>query len=337
MKPSVAIVLVNWNGWQDTVECLHSLKNISYQPYEIILVDNGSTDNSVFQIQKIFPSIQLIETKKNLGFAGGNNIAITYALQKKVDFIFLLNNDTIVDPLVLEELTHAALQKPKGGIFGAKVLRYQDPSTIDHMGGFWNSSIAEFDSPFLGKKEEEGSSMQQVDYVSGCAFFVKKELFEQIGLLDEKFFLLWEESDFCARAKRNGCEIWTVPKAKIWHKISASFSGKPHLQYYWWRNRLLWLEKNYLKKDLYTLYQKILLKEIFHSYKICTLKEIQYFFFKLFAPKQWSVKRREKLLRARASCKGISDYFFRRFGIGPSWLSEKNEREKNHSAQNQET
>jgi GT2 family glycosyltransferase len=323
MKPFVTILLVNWNGWKDTLECLSSLEKLSYHPYEILVVDNGSCDDSLLQIQRAFPFIPLIETKKNLGFAGGNNVGIELGLKKNTQFFFLLNNDTIVDPYVLDELISVSLQKPNAGIIGTKVLRYNDPKVIDHMGGFWNPSIAEFDSPSLGVEEEKRMEMQKVDYVSGCGFFVKREVFETIGQLEEKFFLIWEETDFCARAKRKGFEIWTAPKAKIWHKISASFSGKPHLQYYWWRNRLLWVERNLCKKELFSLYTNRLLKEIFHSFKIYLLKELQCFLLRFFCPKKWNQKRREKLLRTRASCRGILDYFFRRFGIGPSWLSQK--------------
>ncbi len=323
MNPSIAIILVNWNGWKDTLECLSSLKKIQYQPHEIIVVDNGSQDNSVLQIESAFPAIHLIETKKNLGFSGGNNVAIAYALQKKADYLFLLNNDTIVDPLILEELISATLLKPQAGILGTKVLRYHEPKIIDHLGGLWNPAIAEFDSPSLGFKDEERNEMQKVDYVSGCSLFVKKEVFETIGLLEERFFLLWEESDFCARARKSGFEIWTAPKAKIWHKVSSSFSGKPHLQYYWWRNRLLWLERNCSKRELFSLYITLLAKEILRTYKIRALKELQYFFQKLLNPKKLNNQKREKLLRHRASCQGISDYVLRRFGIGPSWLSGK--------------
>jgi GT2 family glycosyltransferase len=330
VNPSIAIILVNWNGKEDSLECLSSLKKISYAPHEIILVDNGSSDDSVACIQQSFPDIHLIETKKNLGFAGGNNVAIRWALEKKFDFLFLLNNDTIVAPDILEELLAASRAKPKAGILGANVLRYKDPTTIDHLGGIWDPSIAEFHSPFTEHKDHESIQMQKVDYVSGCAFFVKKELFEAIGLLEEKFFLIWEESDFCARAQKQGFEIWTVPSAKIWHKVSASFTGKPHLQYYWWRNRLLWIERNCSKKELFALYKNLLLKEITHTFKIRFLKELQYIFLRLFTQKSLE-KKREKLLRHRASCRGILDYFFRRFGIGPLWLTKKTSPQKSFS------
>lgn len=312
----IAIVLLNWNGKNDTLECLSSLKKLDYPHIDIILVDNGSKDDSVAAFQKAFPEIPLIQTFANLGFAGGNNGGILHALRRGADFILLLNNDTIIDPSLITSFLKAAQSKPEGGIFGAKILRYHEKETIDHIGGVWNPRIAEFES--LGRGLEKGtiSEMANVDYVCGCALFARKEVFEKVGMLESDFFLLWEETDFCFRAKKAGFEIWTVPDALVWHKISASFSGKALMHYYWWRGRLLWIERNCNLQKKISLYAKVLLKEMWKIHKLCLLKSAQHFLEKFLFPQKMTEKKKLTLKRYQAGCKGIRDYFFRKFG-GP--------------------
>ncbi len=312
----VAIILLNWNGKNDTLECLTSLHKLQYPHYEIILVDNGSKDHSVDSISEQFPYLRIIETFCNLGYAGGNNAGIDHAMNTNADFFLLLNNDTIVAPNLLQAFLQSAKEKPQGGIFGAKILRYHEPDVIDHIGGKWNQSIAEFESYGRGRKKEAISEMAKVDYVSGCALFVRREVFLKIGKLDSAFFLLWEETDFCYRAKKMGFEIWTAPAAIVWHKISGSFSGKALMHYYWWRNRLLWIEKNLSKEERGKIYRKILLKEIIKIYKLNSLKTLQLLLYRFLFPNKITEKRVLALKRYKAGCKGIRDYFFKRFG-GP--------------------
>jgi GT2 family glycosyltransferase len=326
MNPKISIIIVNWNGWKDTVECLNSVKQINYPNYETIIVDNGSCDNSIIQIKKKFPDILLLETKKNLGFAGGNNVGISYALKNGAEFFLLLNNDTIVNKEILNSFINGFYSQKKAGILGAKILCYKN-KYIDHFGGFWNSKIAEFVSQANKQiDDDKWSSMKQVDYVSGCAFFIKKSVIEKIGLLEEDFFLIWEETDYCYRAKKAGFEIWAVPTAKVWHKISSSFSGgHHHMHYYWWRNRLLWIKRNCSKQEKKQLYKNVIFPEIIHIHKLKYLKSLQYLFlltFFYFFPKNKKIKK-QKLLRYKAGCKGIKDYYRRKFGKGPKWLSKK--------------
>lgn len=326
-EPSIAIILVNWNGYEDTLQCLHSLQKVNYKNFTPLIVDNGSIDASVSILQKAFPEIKLIQTKENLGFAGGNNVGIKWAYEQGFDYIFLLNNDTIVDEDILTAFVSAAKNKPKAGILGAQILRFDDPKIIDHLGGFWDEKKADFSSFHTGESYLQSYEMKNVDYVCGCAFFIKKEVIQKIGYLDPRFFLIWEESDYCYKAKRNGFEIWTAPKAKLWHKISASFvGGKPHTNYYWWRNRLLWIENNLQPKQKMNLFFSTLLPQIVHLFKLKWLKALQLFGLKLFSPSSLTEKRITKFLRYKAGCKGIWDYLFRRFGKGPNWLTQKKDK-----------
>lgn len=312
----ISIILLNWNGKKDTLECLSSLQKLTYPNFEILIVDNGSTDDSVAAFQKEHPSLPIIQTFSNLGYAGGNNAGIDHALKRGADYILLLNNDTIVAPDLLTRFLEAANKQPKGGIFGGKILSYKEPKFVDHIGGSWNPLIAEFVSIGKGESASISQEMQKVDYVSGCALFIKREVIEKIGKLDPRFFLMWEETDLCYRAKAHGFEIWSAPNALVWHKISASFSGKALMHYYWWRNRLLWIEKNLPKKEKRELYFQVILREIYKIHRHFALKSLQCLLLKIFSPSKLTEKRTLTLKRYRAGCLGIRHYFLRKFG-GP--------------------
>ena len=180
-----------------------------------------------------------------MGFAEGNNVGIRFALEKGADFILLLNNDTIVDPQLLAAFINTSKNNPKAGIFGAKIYLYDHPHQFDHFGEI---GIAKRNFDLIGNRifddDISWELEREIDYACGAALFIKREVFEKIGLLEPKFFLIWEESDFCFRARRRGFTTLIAPQAKIWHKVSASFCGKPHSTYFWWRNRLLWIERN---------------------------------------------------------------------------------------------
>lgn len=319
--PKIFIIIVNWNGKQDTLHCLTSLQKVDYPNYEIVIIDNGSKDDSVSVIRSQFPKLLVLENQTNLGFSGGNNVGIQYALHHQADFVLLLNNDTEVSSDLLEQFMLGFQQFPKAGVLGAKIYLMQDKEKLDHFGGDWNQKKAAFDFIGLHALDENWDTAFCIDYVCGAAMMVKKEVFQQAGLLESRFFLIWEESDFCIRAKRKGYQIISYPPAKIWHKVSASFTGgKTHSTYFWWRNRLLWIERNCSFSQLLCIYMRVLIPEIFHLLKIYFLKSIQFVFFKHFYTKVSQEKKRKKLLINKAALKGIKDYFFRRFGQGPDWI-----------------
>ncbi len=317
--PKVVILILNWNGKKDTLACLESLQAAKKMPkFATMVIDNGSTDDSIAAIRASFPQVPILETKENLGFAGGNNAGIRWALDKSFDWILLLNNDTVVAPDFIEGFLSAAKARPEGKIFGAKIYRYEEKERIDHLGGVWNSITAEFESNAFGQIDDGSfEEMKEVDYVCGCALLMHRSVPEAIGLLEESFFLLWEESDFCARAKKAGFQIWTAPQSKLWHKVSASFTGgKPHMHYFWWRNRLLYISRNLPGAEKREIYQKILLPEMFKCLKLSFLKSFQNQLLSLFG---YSIRERSiKAQRYRAGCLGILHYFLGRFGNCPS-------------------
>ncbi len=311
----VIIIILNWNGKKDTLECLASLKKVEYPNFLTIVVDNGSTDDSVSTLRTAYPNLPILETKANLGFAGGNNVGIEWALRHHAQWILLLNNDTTVAPDFLNAFLLAAKEQPKAKILGAKIYRYSDPKLIDHCGGFWNPKIAEFDSPASGQLDTPYSftEMQSVDYVCGAALLMHRSVPETIGLLEPRFFLFWEETDFCFRARRSGFGVWTAPSAKIWHKVSSSFTGgKPHMHYFWWRSRLLWIERNCTPEEKKSLYRSVIYPELWKSLRHYLIKSL------------FSFSDTDKIKRNKAGLLGALDYFRRRFGNCPAWLLKKN-------------
>ena len=246
-EEKVSIVILNWNGKNDTNECLYSLKNINYKNYEIIVIDNGSTDGSVQFLKREYQNIILIENKRNLGFTGGNNVGIKRALKNGAKYVVLLNNDTIVDKDVIKEMINIYAINPNIGLIGPKVLYYDDPAKIWCAGGHY--------SKFLGKGKMYGhqakmktsfSNIEKVDWISFCVVMIKAEVFENIGLLDNDFFFTSEDLDFCRRAVRKGFICMYTPKAIVRHKISKDSGGLdgPFNIYYQVRNTLLFYKKN---------------------------------------------------------------------------------------------
>jgi hypothetical protein len=251
MNPKVFIIILNWNGKNDTLECLNSLKKITYKNYKVVIVDNGSKDDSVKEIKRNFPNTIIIQNKKNLGFAEGSNVGIRYALKNKADYVLLLNNDTIVDRRFLSEMVKVAESDEKIGIIGSKIYYVKLPNTIWFAGGSIGLKKGIFAHLGQGEKDsKEYSNLGNVDYITGCAMLIKKSVIKSIGLLDHNYFSYVEDVDFCVRAKNAGYKIMLAPKSHIWHKVSCSSGGEDSLLklYYQNRNKILFIRKHANKK-----------------------------------------------------------------------------------------
>lgn len=317
MDKRVAIIVLNWNGKEDTKQCLLSLQRLTYPHAEIILIDNGSTDGSRELFRSEFPKIRLVETGINLGFAGGNNVGLRIALKEGFDFTLVLNNDTTVDPGLIEGFLEG-FRDEDVGIAGAKIFRMDSPTQLDHLGGKWNEKKIDFD--YVGYRAEESECFDQnlqLDYVCGAALMIRKEVLETVGLFDPRFFLFWEEADLCFRAKRAGYEISYCPKATVWHKVSASFvGGKPHAAYFFERNKLLWIEKNYVKTERIVLLTRLLGIQLPKFLYEKILRETQYLY-QRFTKKNYA-RNQERIARIDAAIYGMLDYCLRRFWEGHS-------------------
>lgn len=241
--PRNAVIILNWNGKQDTLECLASVYRIDYPDFSVVVVDNGSTDDSVATIKQVYPEAIVLETGSNLGYAGGNNVGIRWALEQGFDGILLLNNDTVVDPNLLAAFSKANEQFPDAGVFGAKIYYFSDPDVLWFAGGLWDPMTLRFTHVGFGKRDGAEFSQSHVyDYLTGCALYARSKVFREVGLLDEDFFLTYEETDWCYRARERGYKCMFVPDAKLWHKVSASFGGatSPIMTYFMTRNKLIW-------------------------------------------------------------------------------------------------
>jgi len=231
----VAVIILNWNGKEDTLECLESVLQIEYVNFDVIVVDNGSNDGSVKAIQNKFSEVNVLETGKNLGYAGGNNFGIRYALKKGADFILILNNDVVVDSQLINEFINAWQLFPDAGVFAGKIYYFSQPKVIWYAGAKRVRHTAHFTHIGQGCMDngKDFNSVSETDYASGCAFFVNANVLKKIGLFEEKFFLTFEENDFCYRARRAGFKCYFVPGEN-----SVLF------KYFIARNKLLWAEKN---------------------------------------------------------------------------------------------
>lgn len=246
MEPLAYIIIINWNRKDDTLECLESVKKINYRNYSTIVVDNGSSDGSQEVIKKNHPWAMFIEIGENLGFAEGNNVGIRVALADGAEYIFLLNNDAIIDPNALQSLIEFAETQPDIGIVGPKILFYGDPNRIWFAGGGLDIVRGATHRGIRRIDNGEYDDILETDYITGCALLIKSKVINKVGMLRPEYFLLFEETDWCVRAKEAGYKIYYVPNAKVWHKCSSSFGGalSPIYIYYYVRNNLLFIKLN---------------------------------------------------------------------------------------------
>jgi|SRR3989344_1179551 len=240
----ISVVVLNWNGIDDTLKCIESVKRLDYPDYDIVVLDNGSKGDDIFILKKV-KGINFIDNKDNLGFAEGNNVGINYALKNGADAVFLLNNDTLIDSKALKHLALKLFSDDKIGIVGPKIY-YFDNKTLWFAGGTINYFVG--DPHHIGDKELDHGQYNkesETDYITGAAMLVKKEVFDKIGLLDKDFFAFYEELDFNVRARKAGFGRWYVPKAKVKHKVSASAGrSSPMIIMLNMRNRLIFMRKN---------------------------------------------------------------------------------------------
>ncbi len=249
--PEVYIIILNWNGLDDTLECLQSLGKIDYPHYKIVLVDNKSKNDEGRIIKQQYPEIHLIQNKKNEGYAQGNNIGIEYALKQGADYILFLNNDTVVLPDFLSILVEYLQKHETVGVVGPKML-YYDSDKIWFNGGkiYWWIGFARHLERLKQNTQSKITSPLEVEYITTVCCLVKKEVFEKIGLLDSSFFIYYDDTDWCFRARRAGYKNVVVPAAVIRHKVSVA-SGvegrqtiSPFQAYFQARNAIIFGRKN---------------------------------------------------------------------------------------------
>lgn len=246
MYPLVFIIVVNYNGLLDTLECINSLQHLTYKYYRIIIVDNNSTDNSNLDLVSRFQKVKVIQSGNNFGFANGTNIGIKYAIEHNADFIWLLNNDTTVDRHSLQALVNNYSSAINPGIAGSKVLNYYNTNIIDFEGGIFDlkTGYTKHINRNTRDKSDYIDGIIMTQFITGCSMFLSSDVINDIGLMDESYFLYCEDVDWCVRARQKGYELFVVPSSIIYHKISSTTKrNKGSATYYITRNTLFLLQK----------------------------------------------------------------------------------------------
>lgn len=234
--PNVGIVISNYNGWQDTVQCLESLQKQTYRDFEIILLDDASTNDSVQQLQKhLTENTVFLPQEANSGFAAVNNVGMRCALADGCDWVLLLNNDTVVAPDFLEMLLR---ETPAGAVSCPKMLFLDPPDEIWFAGGELDRATGKV--KHLGGHEKDGPAFaekKQVSFITFCCVLLPRQVVEEVGFLDETLFMYCEDVDYCIRLADAGVPMWLLPDARIWHKAGGSAGGMLSV-YYITRNTL---------------------------------------------------------------------------------------------------
>ena len=247
--PHVTIVMLNWNQESDTLECLDSVARLAYPSFAVVVVDNGSTDGSPDAIARWSNDnllITLIRNSGNLGFAGGSNIGIRHALTTGTDYVFLLNNDTIVEPDVLTRLVDTAELSGDIGMTGPKIYKYGEERVLDSAG---TRTIPWLAQGFLKGHGEEDlgryDGVAEIPYITGTALVVKRSVLQKVGLMDEDYFFYFDDFDWGLRTRNAGYRLLLVPDAIIHHKGSQAIGfGSPSYMHHMVRSRILFARKH---------------------------------------------------------------------------------------------
>ena len=258
------VIIVNWNLKDDTLDCITSVLKAGVVTERIILVDNASTDGSVEAIRKQFPALKIIQAETNLGFAGGTNLGIRYALAQQADWVFLLNNDTIVAPDMFSALARAVKNEPEYGIVAPLIFYSDAPEIIWSAGDRLIPGTLATRHLYHGKEKPVNlPSLIPVDFVTGCAMLIKSEVLQRIGLFDTSLFMYGEEVDLVWRARLAGYPTGCATQAHMQHKVARSANrDRPLARYRRIRNQIIFYRKYARKLQLPIMFGLVLLRVI---------------------------------------------------------------------------
>lgn len=236
-QPSIWAIVLNWNGWEDTLRCLASLRAQDYSNYRILIVDNGSSDESVERLRNADAAPPLLALSENLGFAGGMNRGMEYAVAQGADFCLLVNNDAELAPDALRLLVEGARRHPEVGIVVPTIFQRIPGAPIWYAGGSlsrWTGTARHWTRP--------ADRAISVSFGTGCCMLIRASLLPSVGTLNEDYFLYFEDVEYCDRMREAGYGILYEPQAKIWHAAGSSTGSHhrkaPALDYYDVRNSL---------------------------------------------------------------------------------------------------
>ena len=307
MHPKVGVILLNWNSFNHTSNCIQSLQLCDYPNFEIIVVDNGSEDGSGKLLKNTYPKISLIASPTNEGFAAGNNRGFEYASQQQYPYAMMLNNDVFVEPDFLSKLVQYMETHPKVGAIQPKIFFNHDRKKIWNGGSYFLPWLGwTYAKRYQRKAGELQNQFQQVDWITGCAFLTKTAILKETGLLKEAFFIYYEDADLSFRISSKGYQLIFHPQSVIYHIAGSSnivkvkskegyvkpivhyLNSRNHIwflktwtKWYQWPSTLLTLILYYLSNMLYFAIRwrigklKSLLRGIYDGYKPIPIKLIR--------------------------------------------------------------
>lgn len=264
--PAVYAVVLNWNDAEHTIKCVESLNKVEYSSLEIVVVDNGSTDDSVERLHSQFDNILIVPSNYNRGFAGGMNLGISESLERGADYIWILNNDVLIDdPGVLSDLVTELRNKPDIGILSPFIREYPNTDKIWFEAG--RIDLTDGDVGHINiTRDDFNNRIVETDYVPFCGPLIRTDLIREIGLLPEDYFLYYEDADYCQSVREHGYRICTVLSSHICHEANASSGGTfdPIFSYYRSRNRFLFAKWNAGDQFVPTKYGWWVVKAVLH-------------------------------------------------------------------------
>lgn len=273
-RPSVYIIVLNYKGKTDTLECINSILDMDYPNYRVILIDNHSLDGSEELFVSTYrdnPQIHCIQTGKNIGYAGGNNVGIKYALEQNADYICILNNDVIVNKDTMGILVDFMEHNSDIGTVGPIICEYKDTMKVQSAGANVNRYKGEH-SPSVPDKlrEQLQDRIIDCDFITGACMLIKAELIRQIGMIPEEYFLCWEETEWCTKIKKSGKRVVCYGGTWVSHKGGASMNKFDGLEkYYWIRNSVVYEKRNASVKELIVYYPYLVMHSVY-----CVLKGV---------------------------------------------------------------
>lgn len=243
MNNKYLVILLNYNNWQDTIECVLSLINSGTGSSNIIIIENCSTDNSREKLSEKMPAVKVIQSDKNLGFTGGNNVGIKYALENNYDYAIVLNNDTIVESKVsIKNLIDEMDQNPDATLGTGRIFYYPEKDKVWYDGGKvikWRAAEKHFNFRKNINEIKLHNELRNIDFISGCYMCIRLRDLPKLGYMDEKFFIYLDDLEYSSRASKYGMKMLYVPNSVIYHKARGEGKHTPKLIYYSIRNRRL--------------------------------------------------------------------------------------------------
>lgn len=302
-NPKVSIIILHLNNIPCLVDCISSLNEISYQNFDIFVVHNGSQSNALPDaLAQLSQHIaEIIDTGDNIGFSGGNNVGIRRALEKGADYVLLLNDDTEVSKDFLSLLVESAEKRQDAGMFGPRIFFFDHPDKIWFDGAIFDPEQNRITFLRAGEKGEGLQEMaEESDFITGCAVLVKRNILEEIGPLNDFFFIYWEDVDWGLRAIKAGKKNLVVHNAHIWHKVTISMGGlqSPRTVYHKVRSHLVFT-KSHAPEALLKLHIKF-------------FRDVAWLLFKS--------KDVNRFKRVHAYITATKDYYMGKTDKGPDWL-----------------